>query len=224
MITDEQLQHKIIIGSHAGLGSTPQARCTGGHFGMTRTREIITREYYWRGVTKDVEYYIQRCDRCQCRKSISIQKTRAKLRSVPVPKKVWYQISIDLMQMSECRGYKYILGVQDYFSKWTEMVPIPNKKASTIAKELYFMFTRYGCPRRIISDRGREFCNELSKKLFGYFGVEHRLTAPYHPQANGMLIFIFAFSNLKFCSGCLRILKLESAKILQTFVSNILQA
>ena len=74
------------------------------------------------------------------------------------------------------------------------------------------MFTRYGCPRRIISDRGREFCNELSKKLFGYFGVEHCVTAPYHPQANGMLIFIFAFSNLKFCSGCLRILKLESAK------------
>ena len=185
MITDEQLQHKIIVGSHAGLGGTPHARCTGGHFGMSRTREIITREYYWRGVMKDVEYYVQRCDRCLCRKTISIQKTRSKLKSVPIPKKVWYQISIDLMQMSECRGYKYILGVQDYFSKWTEMVPIPNKKASTIAKELYLMFTRYGCPRRIISDRGREFCNALSEKLFGFFGVKHRVTAPYHPQANG---------------------------------------
>ena len=141
---------------------------------------------------KDVEHYIQRCDRCQRRKSISIQKARAKLKSVPVPKKVWYQISIDLMQMSECRGYKYILGVQDYFSKWTEMVLIPNKKASTIAKELYFMFTRYGCPRRIISDRGREFCNALSDKLFGFFGVEHRVTAPYHPQANG-IYFSFIF-------------------------------
>ena len=194
VITDEQLQHRIIIGSHAGLGATPQARCTGSHFGMTCTREIITREYYWRGVTKDVEYYIQRCDRCQHRKSISIQKARAKLKSVPVPKKVWYQISIDLMQMSECRGYKYILGVQDYFSKWTEMVPIPNKKASTIVKELYFMFTRYGCPRRIISDRGREFCNALSQKLFSFFGVEHRVTAPYHPQANGK--YSFAFSQL----------------------------
>ena len=62
VITDEQLQHRIIVGSHAGLRATPQARCTGGHFGMTCTREIITREYYWRGVTKDVEYYIQRCD------------------------------------------------------------------------------------------------------------------------------------------------------------------
>ena len=195
VITDEELQRKIIVGSHAGLGSTPHSRCTGGHFGITRTREIITREYYWRGVTKDVEYYIQRCDRCQRRKSISIQKSRAKLRSVPVPKKVWYQVSIDLMQMSECRGYKYCLGVQDYFSKWTEMVPIPNKKASTIAKELYFMFTRYGCPRRIISDRGREFCNELSKKLFGFFGVEHRVTAPYHPQANGNYSLTYSWLN-----------------------------
>ena len=182
---DEQLQHKIIVGSHAGLGVTPQARCTGSHFGMTCTWEIITREYYWRGVTKDVDFFIQRCDRCQHRKSISIQKAHAKLKSVPVPKKVWYQISMDLMQMSECRGYKYILGVQDYFSKWTEMVPIHNKRASTIAKELYFMFTRYRCLRRIISDRSREFCNALSDKLFGFFGVEHRVTAPYHPQANG---------------------------------------
>ena len=55
MITDEQLQHKIMVGSHSGLGATPQARCTGGHFGMTHTREIIMREYYWRGGTKDVE-------------------------------------------------------------------------------------------------------------------------------------------------------------------------
>ena len=187
MITDEQLQHKIIVGSHAGLGSSAYARCTGGHFEMSRTWEIITQEYYWRGVMKDVEYYVQRCDRCQRRKSISIQKTHAKLKSVPVRKKVWYQISIDLMQMTECRGYKYILSVQDYFSKWAEMVPIANKKASTTAKELYLIFTRYGCPKRIISDRGREFCNALSDKLFRYFGVEHRVTAPYYPQANGKL-------------------------------------
>ena len=100
-----------------GSAQVPMLDATGGHFGMSRTQEIITREYYWRGVTKDVEYYVQRCDRCQRQKSISIQKTRAKLKSVPVPKKVWYQISIDLMQMTECRGYKYILGVQDYFNK-----------------------------------------------------------------------------------------------------------
>ena len=107
------------------------------------------------------------------------------MKSISVPKKVWYQISIDLMQMSECRGYKYILGVQDYFSKWTEMVPTLNKRASTIAKELYFMFTRYGCPRRIISNKSREFCNALSDKLFGFFDVEHHVTASYDPQANG---------------------------------------
>ena len=74
VITDEQLQHKIIVGLHAGLRGTPHARCTGSNFGMNRTREIITREYYWRGVTKDVEYYVQHCDRCQCQKTISIQK------------------------------------------------------------------------------------------------------------------------------------------------------
>ena len=71
------------------------------------------------------------------------------------------------------------------------MVPLPDKKATTIAKQLYIIFTRYGCPNVIVSDRGTKFCNQLNEALFYYMGVEHHVTAPYHPEANGIYNFFF---------------------------------
>ena len=83
------------------------------------------------------------------------------------------------------QGYKYILTVCDFFTKWPELIAIQDKKATTIARELYVLFTRYGCPDVIISDRGTEFCNAVSEAIFTYMRVEHRVSAPYHPQTNG---------------------------------------
>ena len=38
----------------------------------------------------------------------------------------------------------------------------------------------------ITSDQGREFHNALNKQLMDEFGIQHRLTTAYHPQANGL--------------------------------------
>ena len=48
------------------------------------------------------------------------------------------------------------------------------------------LFYIMGIPAVITTDQGREFHNELNKVLMGTFGIEHRLTTPYHPQANGL--------------------------------------
>ena len=41
---------------------------------------------------------------------------------------------------------------------------------------------RFGLPRVITSDQGREFNNELNHNLCQILGIKHRLTSPYHPQ------------------------------------------
>ena len=41
---------------------------------------------------------------------------------------------------------------------------------------------RFGLPRVITSDQGREFNNELNRELAKRLGIDHRLTTPYHPQ------------------------------------------
>lgn len=55
-------------------------------------------------------------------------------------------------------GKEYILVVCDYFSKWTEYYAIPNHTAMTVADKIVNeIIYRFGAPRTINSDQGREF-------------------------------------------------------------------
>ena len=64
-------------------------------------------------------------------------------------------------------GNKYVLTMTDAFTKYAEIVAIPNKEAVTVA---YAIFTkwicRYGCPAIIHTDMGKEFINKITTELY----------------------------------------------------------
>ena len=85
-------------------------------------------------------------------------------------------------------GYRYILVIADYFSKWTETFPIKDKCADTVADVLVDkIILRFGMPLVIHSDQGREFENGLMKSLCSLLGCVKTRTAPYHPESDGMV-------------------------------------
>ncbi|GJV27981.1 reverse transcriptase domain-containing protein [Tanacetum coccineum] len=89
---------------------------------------------------------------------------------------VW---GIDFMgPFPSSRGNKYILVAVDYLSKWVEAKALPTNDARVVVKFLKSLFSRFGAPRAIISDRVTHFCNDK-------FGVTHRLSTAYHPQTSG---------------------------------------
>ncbi len=45
-------------------------------------------------------------------------------------------------------------------------------------------FCRFSAPTVLVSDQGREFCNELVNRLCALWDVDKRRTSPYHPQTN----------------------------------------
>ncbi|KAK4395904.1 Retrovirus-related Pol polyprotein from transposon.6 [Sesamum angolense] len=47
------------------------------------------------------------------------------------------------------------------------------------------IFSRFGMPRAIISDRGTHFCNKVVDALLKKYNVTHRVSTAYHPQTNG---------------------------------------
>ena len=87
------------------------------------------------------------------------------------------------------QGYKHILVVVDYVSKWVEAVPDVSVDSKTVCKLFKnVIFPRFGVPRVVISDGGAHFKNEQLEKLLRKYGVKnHRVTTPYHPQANGQV-------------------------------------
>ncbi|GKA54156.1 reverse transcriptase domain-containing protein, partial [Tanacetum coccineum] len=85
------------------------------------------------------------------------------------------------------RGNKYILVAVDYLSKWVEAKALPTNDARVVVKFLKSLFSRFGAPRAIISDRGTYFCNDKFAKVMSKYGVTHRLSTPYHPQTSGQV-------------------------------------
>ena len=49
------------------------------------------------------------------------------------------------------------------------------------------IFARYNTPREIVSDGGSQFTSHMIGKMMQKYGVKHRVTTPYHPQANEQL-------------------------------------
>nr|GEW04570.1 reverse transcriptase domain-containing protein [Tanacetum cinerariifolium] len=65
-----------------------------------------------------------------------------------------------------------------------EAKALPTKDARVVVKFLKSLFTRFGTPRAIISDRGTHFCNDQFARVMTKYGVTHRLATAYHPQTS----------------------------------------
>ena len=82
-------------------------------------------------------------------------------------------------------GEQYILLIVNSLSRWCEAFAVKDQKATTVAKVLYEqIFTRYGAPRELISDRGSQFMSKLVAALCKLFAIKRYSTSAYHPQTN----------------------------------------
>jgi len=77
--------------------------------------------------------------------------------------------------------------MMDYLSKWPEAYPLYNKSAKEVAERLADTIYRYGPPDIIVSDCGWEFNSKITDQLMIDYNIKHIKTAPYHPQANGLV-------------------------------------
>nr|GEZ03851.1 hypothetical protein [Tanacetum cinerariifolium] len=85
------------------------------------------------------------------------------------------------------KGNKYILVAVDYLSKLVEAKALPTNDARVVVKFLKSLFSRFGTPKAIISNRGTHFCNVQFAKVMSKYGVTHRLSTAYHPQMSGQV-------------------------------------
>ncbi|GJT84885.1 reverse transcriptase domain-containing protein [Tanacetum coccineum] len=160
---------------------------TGGHHSANITaRKVFDAGFFWPTIYQDAHSMIKSCDACQRQGKIS-HRDEMPQNAIQVCEifDVW---GIDFMgPFPSSRGNKYILVAVDYLSKWVEAKALPTNDARVVVKFLKSLFSRFGAPRAIISDRGTHFCNDKFDKVMSKYGVTHRLSTAYHPQTSGQV-------------------------------------
>jgi len=178
-IPEGELRGEIIHLHH----NTP----VGGYGGRWKTAELVARNYWWPGLTKEVGKYVEGCDTCQRHKNQS-KAPAGKLMPNTIPEKPWSHILADFItKLPLAQGYNAVLVVCDCFSKMAHFIATTEK---TSAEELTRLFRDHvwklhGLPESITLDRGVQFAVGMMKKLNNLLGIQTKLSMAYHPQTDG---------------------------------------
>ena len=156
----------------------------GGHQGYDRTYYALKHKYFWPRMYTDVCEYIKRCDTCQ---RIKCNPHAKPVPLTPMPIVATFERwHMDFLMMKESKdGFKYILLLVDSYSRWCEAFPMKSQDAYAVARVLFSeIITRYGAPRSLVTDRGRQFTSQLIKAVCEIFSIKKHFTSSYHPQSN----------------------------------------
>ena len=178
---DEKLRVEIIWLHH----DTPIA----GYRGQWKTVELVTRNYWWPGVMREVKIYVEGCDQCQKMKNRA-EMPAGKLRPNQVPERPWQHISVDFItKLPVSKGHDLILVVCDRFLKMSHFVVTTEKTTAEGLAKLFRdnVWKLHGLPESVISDRGPQFAAGLTKELNKMLGIETKLSTAYHPETNGQM-------------------------------------
>jgi len=151
--------------------------------------ELVTRNYWWLEVTRDVGRYVEECDLCQRMKN-KMEELAGKLKLSEVPEKPWTHLMVDfIMKLPVVARKDAILVVCDRLSKMTHFVATTE---GTLAEGLARLFRDniwklHGLPESVVSDRGPQFVAELTKELNRMLGIEIRLSTAFHLQTDGQM-------------------------------------
>ena len=81
---------------------------------------------------------------------------------------------------------KFLVVGIDYFTKWVETEPLASITQQNVKNFVWKnIVCRFGVPKVLVSDHGRQFDNIAFKDFCTYFGIQNHYSSLAHSQANG---------------------------------------
>lgn len=158
-----------------------------GHSSADKVLKRAQQLCYWPFMSRDIKMWCKQCTPCDARRSPTPYQ-RAPMKTI-VATEPFQKVGADILELPiTSRGNRYVLVVQDYFSKYVNLYAIPDQRAITVAKCLFENFIcEHGIPEMLHTDQGRQFESDLMKHLCDLLCVQKTRTSPYHPQCDGMI-------------------------------------
>jgi hypothetical protein len=176
---NQELKKQILQECH----DSPMA----GHFGITKTFDLVSRTFHWPGMRKYIMDYVGGCDICQRSKS-SNHKPYGLLQPLPIADRPWASISVDFItQLPESNGFSAICVFVDRFTKMAHFAPTTDNVDAEMTVQLFLerVFSAHGLPDDVTSDRGTTFTSQFTKSVFKALHIEQNLSTAFHQRTDG---------------------------------------
>ena len=158
---------------------------TAGHRGIMATALRMKNRVFFPQLYPKIKNWIQHCPAC-VRKVNKVRDTKSihisGSSSSPMEK-----VAVDLVGplLVTSGGNKYILTLEDLFTRWTEAIPLPNKESGTVCRAIIDHFiSRHGVMNQIHSDQGSEWSNKIWNELMAMLRIKATMTPAYNPRSN----------------------------------------
>lgn len=122
---------------------------------------------------------MQRCETCQRHRAAP---PREPLAPHAVPQLPWDTLAADIFELNKLQ---YLL-VVDYYSKFVEVVYLPNMRSDTVIAKMKGMFSRFGIPRKLITDNAKQFVSSEFTEFVKKWEFKHVTSSPLYPRSNGL--------------------------------------
>jgi hypothetical protein len=143
--------------------------------------------FYWSTMIADCFCYYKGCEECQ--KFRNIQMVHAPtLHPIikPWPFKGWGLDFTGQIHHSSSKGHHFMLVATDYFTKWTEVVPLKNMTHKEVIEFITeHIIHRFGIPQTLTTDQGSSFTSGQVREFADSYKIKLLNSSPYYAQANG---------------------------------------
>ena len=84
------------------------------------------------------------------------------------------------------KGHRFVLVATDYFTKWTEAVPLKNMTHREVIEFITeHIIHRFGIPQTLTADQGTSFISKEVRAFAESYKIKLLNSSPYYAQANG---------------------------------------
>ena len=180
LVVPRSLKDEVMLSCHEEL--------TSGHLGFEKTYLKIRTRYFWTGMYSEIEQWCKSCVDCATKKTPR-NLPKAPLQPIPV-EGPFDRVAVDVLgpfPTSE-KGNKYVIIFTDYLTKWVEAFAVKDFGADTTAKLFVEeVICRHSAPRKLLSDRGKNFLSKVVKAVCKLVNTAKVNTTSYHPECDGLL-------------------------------------
>ena len=149
------------------------------HPGRDRMYETMSQDYFWPNMSRDIGDFVAGCLACQ-RAKVSQPLREGKTMTV-VPEKPFGVIGMDVYgpfpftssERKEDQGYRYIISMVDYYSRWMKLIPVKeDPTAETVARVLVYQWIRdFSVPELLATDKDSVFRAQLTQEVGRLLGI-----------------------------------------------------